>query len=50
MILQALTAYYEALRERGEVEVPGWSPAKVSFALYLREDGSLERVVSLKTE
>ena len=50
MILQALTAYYEALRERGEVEVPGWSQAKVSFALYIREDGSLERVVSLQTE
>lgn len=50
MILQALTAYYEALREQGEVEVPGWSPAKVSYALYIREDGTLERVVSLQTE
>lgn len=50
MILQALTAYYEALRERGEVEVPGWSLAKVSFALYIREDGTLERVISLQTE
>lgn len=50
MILQALTAYYETLRKRGAVEVPGWSPAKVSFALYIREDGSLERVVSLQTE
>lgn len=50
MILQALTEYYEALRAQGNVAAPGWGPAKVSFALYLREDGSLERVMPLKTE
>lgn len=50
MILQALTEYYEALRAQGNVAAPGWGPAKVSFALYLREDGSLERVMPLQTE
>lgn len=50
MILQALTAYYETLRAQEKVAAPGWGPAKVSFALYLREDGSLERVVSLQIQ
>ena len=51
MILQALTEYYNALRASGAViAAPGWGTAKISFALYLREDGSLERVVSLQTE
>ena len=32
MILQALVRCYEALAERGELEKPGWSPVKVSWA------------------
>ena len=35
MILQALTQYYEDLLHRGEIAAPGWSPAKISFALCL---------------
>lgn len=50
MILQALAEYYKALEKRGEAAAPGWGPVKVSFALYLGEDGTLERVVSVQTE
>ncbi len=39
MILQALCNYYDALARRGEVTQPGWSLAKVSFALDLDEGG-----------
>ena len=40
MILQALTEYYQALRERGEITPPGWSRVKVSFALCIDADGA----------
>lgn len=50
MILQALVRHYEDLVKRGEAQRPGWSPAKVAFALRLREDGTLSQVVSLKSE
>ena len=40
MILQALVRHYEDLVKRGEAQRPGWSPAKVAFALRLREDGT----------
>lgn len=45
MILQALTRLYEDLVERGEIARPGWSPAKISFALSLDELGSLTQVI-----
>ncbi len=48
MILQALCAYYDALARRGEVTQPGWSLAKVSFALDLDEGGTLQGVIPLK--
>ena len=35
MILQALTRYYEDLLSRGEIDAPGWTPAKISYALCL---------------
>lgn len=41
MILQALTAHYEALAARGEIVREGWSRAKVAFALVLDADGAL---------
>jgi len=50
MILQALAEYYKALEKHGEAAALGWGPVKVSFALYLSEDGILERVVSVQTE
>ncbi len=48
MILQALCDYYDALAQRGEITPPGWSVAKVSFALDIDEQGELRRVFPLK--
>ena len=48
MILQALSAYYDALARRGEITPPGWCTAKVSFALDIDENGVLCGLVSLK--
>ena len=45
MILQALTRYYEDLLSRGEIAAPGWAPAKISFALYINENGELAQIV-----
>ena len=45
MILQALTQLYEDLVSRGEISRPGWSKAKISYALCLGEDGSLIQVI-----
>lgn len=50
MILQALTEYYRVLADRGVLEAPGWSSAKISFALCLSADGALEQVISLQTQ
>ncbi len=48
MILNALCDYYDALARCGEVTPPGWSVAKVSFALDLDERGVLHGVIPLK--
>ena len=45
MILQALTQLYEDLVGRGEISRPGWSKAKISYALCLAADGSLIQVI-----
>ncbi len=50
MILQALTQYYETLAAQEKLDRPGWSKAGISYALYIDDDGALERVVSLKEE
>ena len=50
MILQALVRHYEDLSAKGELAGPGWSSAKVSYALYLDDAGQLIQAVSLKTE
>ncbi len=48
MILRALCDYYDALARRGEITPPGWSVAKVSFALDIDEQGALRGVIPLK--
>ena len=48
MILQALCGYYDALARRGEITPPGWSVAKVSFALDIDGQGTLHGVIPLK--
>ena len=45
MILQALTRYYEDLLAQRKIDAPGWAPARISFALYLDENGELTQVV-----
>lgn len=50
MILQALTQHFEDLAARGEIARPGWSPAKISFALCLDENGTLTQVIPMQTE
>ena len=45
MILQALTQLFEDLVQQGKLARPGWSPAKISYALCLDEKGNLESVV-----
>ena len=50
MILQALTQLFEDLAMQGKIPCPGWSPAKISYALCLDENGTLEYVVPMLTE
>ena len=45
MILQALTGLFEDLVQRGEIARPGWSSAKISYALCLDESGAVTYVV-----
>lgn len=53
MILQSLVEYYEILRQKdkdGTVPQPGYSPAKVSYALELSPEGELLGVLSLRVK
>lgn len=50
MILQTLTEYYQSLAQAGKIAAPGWGPVKVSFALYLTPNGTLEGVSSTQVE
>ena len=46
MILQALTEYYNALLEKGEVSEPGWDDScKVNFGLELDISGNLTAII-----
>lgn len=46
MILQALTAYYEAMLKKGIVAPPGWDKTfKVSFWLELNDSGELIDII-----
>lgn len=48
MILQSLVRHYDALAENGRVSPPGWSIARVSFALQIAPDGGLINIIPLK--
>lgn len=50
MILQALTQQFEDLAQRGEISRPGWTPAKISFALCIGSDGQLLQVIPQQME
>ena len=45
MILQALTELFEDLVRQGKLSAPGWSNAKISYALCLDESGALVAVM-----
>ncbi len=47
-VLQALDRYYGRMAKRGEVEEPGWSRQKISFALVLGADGTPLQVMDLR--
>ena len=49
MILQALTAYYEALLAQGKLSAPGWTDAfPVSYELEIGNDGTLIDVIDCR--
>lgn len=49
MILQALTAYYEAMLANGAISAPGWDDSfKVSFMLEVGNDGTLRDVIDCR--
>ncbi len=48
MILQALTEYYRTLVANNEIAAPGWSSAKISFQIDLKDDGSIERIIDVR--
>lgn len=50
MILQALTTLFEDLAQQGKIARPGWSAAKISYALCLNRGGVLVNVVPLLVE
>ena len=50
MILQALTCLFDDLVRQEKLSRPGWSPAKISYALCLDETGGLTYVVPLLRE
>lgn len=47
-VLQALDRYYERMARRGEVEPPGWSREKISFAIVLSRQGEPIDVLDLR--
>ncbi|MBP3656828.1 MAG: type I-C CRISPR-associated protein Cas8c/Csd1 [Clostridia bacterium] len=50
MILQSLAALYEDLAAKGTLDLPGWSPVKVSWGLDLSRDGSIQYIVPYQEE
>ncbi len=49
-MLEALVKHYESLAAEGKAPRPGWSKAKVSFALHLDDDGKVVQVHDLRKE
>jgi len=52
MIVQSLARYYDILADDDAVKIskPGYSPAKVSFALVISKDGHLSNIVDLRED
>lgn len=43
-VLQALVQRYDRLAAAGQMPIPGYGPAQISFTIVLREDGTVARV------
>lgn len=52
MIVQSLVRYYDILAGDNSVKIPktGYSPAKISFALVISNDGDLTNILDLRTD
>lgn len=50
MILQALVDLYQQLSAQGKIAPAGWAPVKVSYAIYLKEDGQIAQIACMKTQ
>ncbi len=50
MILQALTRYYETLREQDLIAPPYYAKANISFGIVLRENGEIMQLMPLREE
>lgn len=50
MILQALTRYYETLREDDLIAEPYYAKANISFGIFLRENGEIMQLLPLREE
>lgn len=50
MILQALVRHYEDLVARDAIAGPGWSKAKISYALEIDDEGQLLQAVSVMAQ
>jgi CRISPR-associated protein Csd1 len=52
VIIQSLARYYDILAGDNTVKIskPGYSPAKVSFALVISKDGELTNILDLRTD
>ena len=50
MILQALTRYYETLREDELIAEPYYAKANISYGIFLRENGELMQLLPLREE
>jgi CRISPR-associated protein Csd1 len=52
VIVQSLARYYDILAVDDSVKIPkpGYSPAKISFALVISKDGELTNIIDLRTD
>ncbi len=47
-ILQSLAAFYDRLDRRGDTPRTGYAPVRVSFAIPIARDGSVDKVIDLR--
>ena len=50
MIMQSLVSFYEVLAKQGKVPREGWANTPVGSVIYLKPDGTIEQIVSIRNE